>query len=66
MQWGPLRDGYDVCEWLATQPWCTGKVHTPHSQAPMRVRGGCGARGAEAELLASLATHELSGNFRYH
>ncbi|MDB6073286.1 MAG: cocE 3 [Verrucomicrobiaceae bacterium] len=28
LQWGPLRDGYDVCEWLATQPWCTGKVGT--------------------------------------
>ncbi|MDI1313064.1 CocE/NonD family hydrolase [Prosthecobacter sp.] len=28
LQWGPLRDGYDVCEWLATQPWCTGKIGT--------------------------------------
>lgn len=28
LQWGELRDGYDVCEWLATQPWCTGKVGT--------------------------------------
>ena len=28
LQWGPLRDGYDVCEWLAAQPWCTGKVGT--------------------------------------
>lgn len=28
MQWGPLRDGYDVCEWLAQQPWCTGKIGT--------------------------------------
>jgi len=28
LQWGPLRDGYDVCEWLGTQPWCTGKVGT--------------------------------------
>ena len=28
MQWGELRDGYDVCEWLATQPWCDGKVGT--------------------------------------
>jgi predicted acyl esterase len=26
--WGELKDGYDVCEWLATQPWCTGKVGT--------------------------------------
>src|SRR5262245_27028450 len=26
--WGELRDGYDACEWLATQPWCTGKVGT--------------------------------------
>ena len=24
--WGELQDGYDVCEWLAAQPWCTGKV----------------------------------------
>ncbi|MCA9043950.1 MAG: CocE/NonD family hydrolase [Planctomycetaceae bacterium] len=28
MQWGELRDGYDVCEWLAEQPWSTGKVGT--------------------------------------
>ncbi|HRX55812.1 MAG TPA: CocE/NonD family hydrolase [Verrucomicrobiales bacterium] len=28
LQWGELRDGYDVCEWLATRPWCTGKVGT--------------------------------------
>ncbi|MCA9004317.1 MAG: CocE/NonD family hydrolase, partial [Planctomycetaceae bacterium] len=28
MQWGELRDGYDACEWLATQDWCTGKVGT--------------------------------------
>ena len=28
LQWGKLRDGYDVCEWLATQPWCTGKIGT--------------------------------------
>ncbi|HEV7406356.1 MAG TPA: CocE/NonD family hydrolase [Chthoniobacteraceae bacterium] len=28
LQWGELRDGYDVCEWLATQPWSTGKVGT--------------------------------------
>jgi putative CocE/NonD family hydrolase len=26
--WGELQDGYDVCEWLAVQPWCTGKVGT--------------------------------------
>jgi predicted acyl esterase len=23
---GEPRDGYDTCEWLARQPWCTGKV----------------------------------------
>ncbi len=28
MQWGELRDGHDVCEWLAAQPWSTGKVGT--------------------------------------
>ena len=28
LEWGELRDGYDVCEWLAGQPWCTGKVGT--------------------------------------
>jgi len=26
--WGELKDGYDLCEWLATQPWSTGKVGT--------------------------------------
>lgn len=26
--WGRLRDGYDTCEWLAVQPWSTGKVGT--------------------------------------
>jgi putative CocE/NonD family hydrolase len=26
--WGPNRDGYDSVEWLATQPWCDGKVGT--------------------------------------
>jgi predicted acyl esterase len=26
--WGELKDGYDTCEWLATQRWCTGKVGT--------------------------------------
>ena len=28
LQWGELQDGYDACEWLASQPWCTGKVGT--------------------------------------
>ncbi|MCA9034904.1 MAG: CocE/NonD family hydrolase [Planctomycetaceae bacterium] len=28
MQWGELKDGYDTCEWLAEQDWCTGKVGT--------------------------------------
>ncbi|MGE3776158.1 MAG: CocE/NonD family hydrolase [Pirellulaceae bacterium] len=26
--WGELKDGYDACEWLASQSWCTGKVGT--------------------------------------
>jgi uncharacterized protein len=26
--WGELKDGYDACEWLGTQPWSTGKVGT--------------------------------------
>ncbi len=26
--WGELKDGYDACEWLATQSWSTGKVGT--------------------------------------
>jgi predicted acyl esterase len=28
LEWGELRDGYDVCEWLAAQPWCTAKIGT--------------------------------------
>lgn len=28
LAWGEQQDGYDVCEWLATQPWCTGKAGT--------------------------------------
>jgi predicted acyl esterase len=26
--WGELQDGYDVCEWLGTQSWSSGKVGT--------------------------------------
>ncbi|MBS0210086.1 MAG: CocE/NonD family hydrolase [Planctomycetes bacterium] len=26
--WGEQKDGYDICEWLAVQPWSTGKVGT--------------------------------------
>ena len=26
LAWGPKRDGYDVTEWLARQPWSNGKV----------------------------------------
>ena len=26
--WGKLKDGYDLVEWLATQPWSTGKIGT--------------------------------------
>lgn len=28
LAWGELRDGYDTIEWLAAQPWSTGKVGT--------------------------------------
>lgn len=24
--WGEQKDGYDACEWLASQPWCSGRV----------------------------------------
>ena len=24
--WGEVKDGYDICEWLAGQPWCTAMV----------------------------------------
>lgn len=26
--WGALRDGYDTVEWLASQPWCSGRIGT--------------------------------------
>lgn len=26
--WGEVRDGYDICEWLAVQPWSSGAVGT--------------------------------------
>src|SRR5262245_27616938 len=28
LAWGELKDGYDTCEWLAMQKWCSGKVGT--------------------------------------
>lgn len=28
LQWGEKRDGYDTVEWLAKQPWSTGKIGT--------------------------------------
>lgn len=28
LQWGELSDGFDTCEWLASQDWCTGKIGT--------------------------------------
>ena len=28
LAWGELKDGYDTCEWLATQSWSTGKIGT--------------------------------------
>jgi len=31
--WGKVQDGYDTIEWLAKQPWCSGKVGTQGSSA---------------------------------
>ena len=28
LAWGEQKDGYDLVEWLATQPWSTGKIGT--------------------------------------
>jgi uncharacterized protein len=28
LAWGELKDGYDTCEWLAAQKWCSGKIGT--------------------------------------
>lgn len=28
LAWGERQDGYDTVEWLAAQPWCTGKIGT--------------------------------------
>lgn len=28
LAWGELQDGYDTVEWLAKQPWSTGKIGT--------------------------------------
>lgn len=28
LAWGEQKDGYDICEWIAAQPWCNGKVGT--------------------------------------
>jgi predicted acyl esterase len=28
LAWGELKDGYDTVEWLAKQPWSTGKIGT--------------------------------------
>jgi predicted acyl esterase len=28
LAWGKLQDGYDTVEWLAAQPWSTGKIGT--------------------------------------
>lgn len=32
--WGEHRDGYDCVEWVARQPWCTGKVGTWGKSGP--------------------------------
>jgi len=31
--WGEIRDGYDTIEWIASQPWCNGKVGTAGGSA---------------------------------
>ena len=28
LAWGELKDGYDIVEWFAKQPWCSGKIGT--------------------------------------
>lgn len=32
--WGMHKDGYDAVEWVAAQPWCTGKVGTWGASGP--------------------------------
>lgn len=32
--WGEHKDGYDCVEWIAKQPWCTGKVGTWGKSGP--------------------------------
>jgi len=31
--WGRLQDGYDTIEWIAEQPWCSGKIGTAGGSA---------------------------------
>lgn len=49
--WGKLRDGYDTCEWLAVQPWSTGKIGT---------RGGSQAGYAQNFLAATQPPHLIA------
>lgn len=32
--WGETQDGYDTVEWIAKQPWCSGKIGTFGASAP--------------------------------
>ena len=34
--WGELQDGYDTCEWLAAQPWCSACTVTPDPASSSR------------------------------
>ncbi len=47
--WGERQDGYDTVEWIASQPWCNGKVATV----------GGSAMGITQYLLAGAAPPHL-------
>lgn len=51
--WGERQDGYDTVEWIASQPWCNGKVGTL----------GGSAMGITQNLLAPSAPPHLVCQF---